>query len=169
MHRRRCTLATDPGAVRITRVAEATCSPIWSCSKRGFPCRGLLPAARCALTAPFHPCQPDGFGGLFSVALSVGSRPPGVTWRFDPRSPDFPLHEWSDCLARSAFPRLPYAQQSGFAKTRAAAGIGDRSGPPHPDHGKGSCGARPHHRHRGFSSKHKIRSASARDRTVAIR
>ena len=30
-------------------------------------------------------------GGLFSVALSVGSRPPGVTWRPVRRSPDFPL------------------------------------------------------------------------------
>ncbi len=29
--------------------------PIWSCSERGLPCHGLLPAARCALTAPFHP------------------------------------------------------------------------------------------------------------------
>jgi len=30
-------------------------SPIWSCSGRGLPCRELLPVARCALTAPFHP------------------------------------------------------------------------------------------------------------------
>ncbi len=30
-------------------------------------------------------------GGIFSVALSVGSRPPGVTWRPVRRSPDFPL------------------------------------------------------------------------------
>jgi len=29
--------------------------PIWSCSRWGFPCRILLPDARCALTAPFHP------------------------------------------------------------------------------------------------------------------
>ncbi len=29
-------------------------------------------------------------GGLFSVALSVGSRPPGVTWHPALRSPDFP-------------------------------------------------------------------------------
>ena len=29
-------------------------------------------------------------GGLFSAALSVGSRPPGVTWHFTLRSPDFP-------------------------------------------------------------------------------
>ena len=35
--------------------ANAAHSPIWSCSGRGLPCRGLLPAARCALTAPFHP------------------------------------------------------------------------------------------------------------------
>jgi hypothetical protein len=30
-------------------------SPIWSCSEWGLPCRGMLPPARCALTAPFHP------------------------------------------------------------------------------------------------------------------
>jgi len=29
--------------------------PIWSCSEWGLPCHELLPAARCALTAPFHP------------------------------------------------------------------------------------------------------------------
>ena len=29
-------------------------------------------------------------GGIFSVALSVGSRPPGVTWRLALWSPDFP-------------------------------------------------------------------------------
>ena len=33
-------------------------SPIWSCSGRGLPCRELLPVARCALTAPFHPYRP---------------------------------------------------------------------------------------------------------------
>jgi len=34
---------------------------------------------------------PTEAGGLFSVALSMGSRPPGVTWRPVRRSPDFPL------------------------------------------------------------------------------
>src|SRR6056297_2469683 len=33
---------------------------------------------------------PKRLGGLFSVALSVGSRPPGVTWHPALRSPDFP-------------------------------------------------------------------------------
>ena len=32
--------------------------PIWSCSEWGLPCRGMLPPARCALTAPFHPYRP---------------------------------------------------------------------------------------------------------------
>ena len=31
-------------------------------------------------------------GGLFSVALSIGSRRPGVTWHSALGSPDFPLH-----------------------------------------------------------------------------
>ena len=29
-------------------------------------------------------------GGIFSVALSVGSRPPGITWHLALWSPDFP-------------------------------------------------------------------------------
>jgi hypothetical protein len=37
---------------------EAAYSPIWSCSGRGLPCHELLPVARCALTAPFHPYRP---------------------------------------------------------------------------------------------------------------
>ena len=83
---------------------------------------GLLPGSRCALTAPFHPCLiprhpaaafPEGTwpmlrivmspcvgphrGGeghrrYLSVALSVGSRRPGVTWHRALWSPDFPRH-----------------------------------------------------------------------------
>ena len=74
----------------------------------GFTLPPVLPPARCALTAPFHPYPASvlamgvplrGFmprtsararGGLLSVALSVGSRPPGVTWHPALRSPDFP-------------------------------------------------------------------------------
>ena len=72
--------------------AEAERSPIWSCSGWGLPSHEVLPLARCALTAPFHPYRrPWGrLGGLLSVALSVGSRPPGVTWHPALWSPDFP-------------------------------------------------------------------------------
>src|SRR4029077_10665643 len=48
-----------------------------------------LPAARWALTPPFHPC-PWIKGGLFSVALSVAFRRPGVTWQSALWSSDFP-------------------------------------------------------------------------------
>ena len=44
----------------------------------GFALPRPLPAARCALTAPFHPCLPERTGGLLSVALSLGSPPPDV-------------------------------------------------------------------------------------------
>jgi len=30
-------------------------TPIWPCSGWSLPCHELLPVARCALTAPFHP------------------------------------------------------------------------------------------------------------------
>ena len=44
----------------------------------GFALPPPLPMARCALTAPFHPYLLKA-GGLLSVALSLGSPPPGVT------------------------------------------------------------------------------------------
>ncbi len=46
----------------------------------------------------------SGIGGLFSVALSVGSRPPGITWHPALWSPDFPRFRQRrkrDCLADS--------------------------------------------------------------------
>src|SRR5688572_11004588 len=60
----------------------------------GFAVPSVLPRPRCALTAPFHPCRRHCWrlGGLLSVALSVGSRRPGVTWHLVRRSPDFPPH-----------------------------------------------------------------------------
>jgi len=59
----------------------------------GFTMPLLLPVTRCALTAPFHPYQlPEGNGGLFSAALSVGSHLPDVIWYLALRSPDFPLY-----------------------------------------------------------------------------
>src|SRR5271166_1144437 len=47
----------------------------------GFTVPPLLPEARCALAAPFHPCprRRACVGGLFSVALSLGSPPPAVS------------------------------------------------------------------------------------------
>ena len=53
---------------------------------------------------PVRRCGHRTIGGLFSAALSVGSRPPGVTWHPALWSPDFPPHTltskvYSDCPA----------------------------------------------------------------------
>ena len=50
----------------------------------GFALPPLLPEARCALTAPFHPYLAEAAcaaraGGLFSVALSLGLPPAAVS------------------------------------------------------------------------------------------
>src|SRR3546814_12268967 len=65
------------------------------CQARG----ALLPHHFTLATRPEGP-----FGGLLSVALSVGSRRPGVTWHRALWSPDFPRHPFGcrDCLADSA-------------------------------------------------------------------
>ncbi len=75
-----------------TAATGAACLPIWSCSRWGLPCRGcchprgaLLPhhftltGTACAVLRRY-----------LSVALSVDSRPPGVTWHRALWSPDFP-------------------------------------------------------------------------------
>jgi len=41
--------------------------------------------------SPLPPTLTGIDGGFLSAALSVGSRPPGVTWHPALRSPDFPL------------------------------------------------------------------------------
>ncbi len=70
--------------------------PYLALLRMGFAMRPLLPAARCALTAPFHPCLcpslREAIGGLLSAALSVASRRPGVTRHPALRSSDFPPH-----------------------------------------------------------------------------
>ena len=48
--------------------------PIWSCSRWGLPCRRVLPPARCALTAPFHPYLPQPVARGTWAGLSSGQR-----------------------------------------------------------------------------------------------
>ena len=72
---------------------------VWPCSGWGLPSQPSHLDCWCALTAPFHPYRASAFatgarptrGGLFSVALSLTSRPVGVTDHPVLRSPDFPL------------------------------------------------------------------------------
>jgi len=67
--------------------------PIWSCSERGLPCHRCYQRRGALLPHPFTlTCfRTRTIGGLLSAALSVGFRPPGVTWHSTLWSPDFPL------------------------------------------------------------------------------
>src|SRR3989442_14549165 len=88
--------------------------PYLALLRAGFCLPPVLPRARCALTAPFHPYLRESGapgrsgsrlrwapllrqvrrargGGVFSVPLSVRSPCPGVTRRTALRSSDFPL------------------------------------------------------------------------------
>ena len=101
-------------------------SPIWPCSGWGLPCRicyqirgGLLPHLF-TLTP-----QANSRGGLFSVALSVASRRPGVTWQPTLWSSDFPQ---GGEQAPSPRPSRPTASSIGALDPKSNGGrnLGDR-------------------------------------------
>ena len=72
--------------------ASSAIAPLFGLAPDGVCQPLVLPQARCALTAPFHPCLClAAIGGVFSVALSVASRRPAVSRHPALRSPDFPL------------------------------------------------------------------------------
>ena len=83
-----------PGNTRGRRAAaaRAACFPIWPCSGWGLPCHCCCQQRGALLPHLFTLAGPAwrDLGGMFSVALSVGSHPPGVTWHPVLRSPDFP-------------------------------------------------------------------------------
>src|SRR5947209_17292124 len=61
----------------------------------GFSVPPPLPAARCALTAPFHPCRPpvirDGPAVYFLLHFPWGRPRRALPGTVPPWSPDFPL------------------------------------------------------------------------------
>ena len=77
----RPTRATGRECPCVCSVGNAAGRPYSVLLPVGFTLPPLLPGARCAFTAPFHPCLPGlrRAGGLFSVALSLGSPPPAVS------------------------------------------------------------------------------------------
>jgi hypothetical protein len=70
-----------PGNLPGSALRRCLCRPYSVLLPAGFTVPRLLPAARCALTAPFHPYPGRVRGGLLSVALSLGSPPPDVIRR----------------------------------------------------------------------------------------
>ena len=100
-------LASPPGSSDLPGSGSGLShrSPMWSCSGWGLPCRAALAprAVRSCRTVSPLPDPSRAIGGLFSVALSVGLRRPGVTWHPALWSPDFPRRARArrDCLAGS--------------------------------------------------------------------
>ncbi len=82
------------------------CLPIWSCSRWGLPCRSVAGlAVRSYRTISPLPACLRKHRRYLSVALSVGSRRPGVTWHRTLWSPDFPRHRHSgECDDATAWP-----------------------------------------------------------------
>jgi len=68
----------------------------------------LLPEARCALAAPFHPYLPaNRVGGLLSVALSLGLPPAGVTRHRCSAEPGLSSRACAPAAARPSGRRWP--------------------------------------------------------------
>jgi len=81
---------------RTVRRAQARSRPYLVLLQAGFALPRLLPAARWALTSPFHPCHHRSDSAVCFLWHSPSpSRPkplrrPGVTWQRAQWSPDFP-------------------------------------------------------------------------------
>jgi hypothetical protein len=98
---RRCFMALRPKAASLFGLAPRGVYLAVECCHR----RGALLPHRFTLTG-HYPLPGSDLGGLFSVALSVGSRPPGVTWHVIRGSPDFPPrpNRWNAAIARPTSP-----------------------------------------------------------------
>ena len=66
----------------------------------------------------------DDIGGLLSVALSVGSRRPGVTWPLALRSPDFPPPPRTAAAIAWPTPQVTLGQATWMRKHRSQHGDG---------------------------------------------
>src|SRR5690349_5348563 len=96
--------SNDPGRVSL---------PIWPCSDWGLPCHGRYRPRGGLLPHLFTLARKP--GGLFSVALSVAFRRPGVTWQSALRSSDFPRRTAPTSTPRPSHPTVPRAKANRFS------------------------------------------------------
>ncbi len=77
-HSSRVRVATHLARPTRTAIRKPICAvPIWSCSRWGLPCPPRYRSGGALLPHPFT--LTGRTGGLLSVALSLGSPPPGIT------------------------------------------------------------------------------------------
>ena len=107
-------------------------SPLFGLAPGGVCTAALLPGRRCALTAPFQP-YPSEDRRYVSVALSVGSRRPGVTWHPCPvesglsstaRSRSGRTARWTDPLSHGSKLEIPGRVWVGILSSTARSGSG---------------------------------------------
>jgi len=99
------TAARKPARPAALRREPPICRPYMVLLPVGLAVPRPLPAARCALTAPFHPCRrrslPRRLGGLLSVALPWGRPRRALPGTVSPWSPDFPPSDGPEEPAKS--------------------------------------------------------------------
>ena len=83
--------ATYPGVRSEPTVRASSRTPLFGLAPGGVYRAASCYQSRGALLPHLFTLTGRKPGGIFSVALSIGSRLPGVTWRPVRRSPDFPL------------------------------------------------------------------------------
>ena len=98
----------------------------------GFALPPPLPAARCALTAPFHPCRPhpegqNGLGGVFLWHFPWGRPRRALPGTAPPWSPDFP----PSAFAKGGHPTV-WLGRFGMARHACQIGPGKYSQNPAP-------------------------------------
>jgi len=93
--------------------------PIWFCSRWGLPCRFRCRSRGALLPPRFTLARPRP-GGLFSVALSLGSPPPGVTRHRVSVEPGLssPTRRWRRPSGRLAV--APWAESAQASRKRAS-------------------------------------------------
>ncbi len=110
-------LPTRGPRVQASRRANADGPPIWHCSRWGLPCRFCC-QSRGGLLLHRFTFSPTDRGSLFSVALSLGLPPPGITrHRAFLWSPDFPPPRHPCRRAGAAI--QPSARGRGYAPAAA--------------------------------------------------
>src|SRR5574339_377123 len=96
--------SNDPGRVSLLT---------WPCSDWGLPCHARYRARGGLLPHRFTLTLWKEKGGLFSVALSVALRRPGVTWQSALWSSDFPRQAPAAGTPRPSCPAPPSGKPTG--------------------------------------------------------
>jgi hypothetical protein len=136
----RAAAGIEPGALGAHDAPNIPRRPYSVLLPVGFAVPPPSPEARCALTAPFHPCRcglPRA-GGLFSVALSLGLPPAAISRHRQSLEPG--LSSTARLWPQSRFARQrPSGRLTGGIRGEAGRGSRAKRAPPSFGRGKAPC------------------------------